>query len=775
MKYTPLIRPLKPGLKISDTGNKARSLIFLNKFGFRIPATYILIAGSYNQYLKEGIPFLEKLREEVSNLPYKSYAIRSSTTCEDSEDFTYAGQFKTLTNITGTDNILKAIQEIWESADCFTDSEYHKRIVKEGNACAVIIQEMVHAKLAGVSFSKNPITNQEEIIIEAVEGPGEDLVQRGVTPLRWRFRNGVITEGNCDYSFIDVIGRIAADTEKLRRLFRYHVDIEWVYNGEQIYYLQFRNITGNKELNIYSSKLAKEMLPGQIKPLVWSVNIPLVNGTWIKLLSEITGYLDIRPEDLAKSFYYRTYFNIAVLGRIFMQFGLSARILEDLLLGRDDTKPSFKPGLRTLRHSFRIMKFIYGKMTFEKRFLNRYALLRQRYDEISERINADFSLDTYQKLYSMMFEEGTKLTYLNIVIPILMQIYNKRLSKRLKKIGIEYDMLDFNADFPELQSLSPLPSIKRIRAEIDLLPESLRSAITSFDILKSYPEAIHIIRYIDMFLKDFGHFSESGNDFSIPKWQENPSQVFNMIMKSESVSGKTGLCRFSELETGGKRPGYGLRRLYMKAGRFKVYREQISSLFIFGHGLFRQLFLKVGSELRKHGVIASEEDIFYLDKKEIDGIIEEIRSGEVRFRHDLINARKDEIAATSDFLLPSVIYGEHAPILEMGRIKNHHGVGSSPGIFTGVTKVIRGTNEFGSVTRGDILVIPFSDVSWTPVLTLAGAIISETGGVLSHCSIIAREMGIPALVSVENACSIGDGLNATVDGSNGILTIHDYE
>ena len=73
------------------------------------------------------------------------------------------------------------------------------------------------------------------------------------------------------------------------------------------------------------------------------------------------------------------------------------------------------------------------------------------------------------------------------------------------------------------------------------------------------------------------------------------------------------------------------------------------------------------------------------------------------------------------------------------------------------------------------VIIPFSDVSWTPILTIAGAIVSETGGLLSHCSIIAREMGIPALVSVENACATGSGLRATVDGSNGILTIHDYE
>jgi pyruvate,water dikinase len=130
---------------------------------------------------------------------------------------------------------------------------------------------------------------------------------------------------------------------------------------------------------------------------------------------------------------------------------------------------------------------------------------------------------------------------------------------------------------------------------------------------------------------------------------------------------------------------------------------------------------------------------------------------------------------TRDIVLPVVIYGEEAPLPETGRSRNHSGTGTSPGSYTGKTKVVKSVGDFESVTRGDVLLIPFSDVSWTPVLAKAGAIVSETGGMLSHCSIIAREMGIPAMVSVPNACAIGGGLTVTINGSNGVLTIHDYE
>jgi pyruvate,water dikinase len=109
------------------------------------------------------------------------------------------------------------------------------------------------------------------------------------------------------------------------------------------------------------------------------------------------------------------------------------------------------------------------------------------------------------------------------------------------------------------------------------------------------------------------------------------------------------------------------------------------------------------------------------------------------------------------------------------KTKNHSGTGTSSGAYTGKTRVVRRIKDFDAVIQGEVLLIPFSDVSWTPILVRAGAIVSETGGMLSHSSIIARELGIPALVSVPNACSLGDGLTVTVNGSNGILTIHDYE
>ena len=762
MKHQTLIKKLRAGLKSDVTGNKANSLIFLHRYGFNIPLTYLVTVQAHERFVAEGAIVIEELKKELANLPDKIYAVRSSTTAEDSKDFTFAGQFQTLINVSGVGNILDAIIKVWDSATFLTDNEYVRRSGVSQLACAVIIQEMIPSKLAGVSFSRNPVTDQNEIVIEAVEGFGEELVQKGVTPMRWRIKNDVIFEGDDHHHLIHVIRQVAHDTYKLKRYYGHHIDIEWAYDGEQLFYLQLRKITARKEINIYSNKMAREMLPGQVKPLVWSVNIQLVNSTWIDLISEITGPLKIKPDDLAKPFYFQAYFNVSTLSRVFSEFGLSSDNLEQLMIRDDGSKHSFKPGLKTLKHSFRIIRFLYTKLRFEKRYLREYDYLKSKSQHLEKQMKENFSLENYPEYYATLFADCKRITYLNIVIPMLMTISHKKLKKRLKRISLDYNNLDFGPDFPLLAVYSPSDAMQKIKDEI-----------LSLEGLRKHKEADHITERIDSFINDFGHFSESGNDLSYPKWKEDPEMVFKMITDYSTPEKNADHYSLSEMKNTGIKTSPSLMRLYMKAGRFKVYREQISSLYIFGYGLFRLIFLKLGIDFASRGIINSENDIFYLSKEEVDGIINKFdTSSPVNYR-ELIMSRKNEMDQTKDIPLPPVIYGEEAPLPDKGNMRNKSGTGTSPGTFTGTTRVVRRTEDFSSVVNGEVLLIPFSDVSWTSVLVNAGAIVSETGGMLSHSSIIAREMGIPSLASVANACAVGSGKRVTVNGSNGLLTIHD--
>lgn len=775
MKHQTLIKKLRAGLNADETGNKANSLIFLHHYGFNIPLTFLVTTNAYSRYLKEGRAVLDDLAREIAELPDRSYAVRSSTTAEDSREYSFAGQFLTLINIRGTASILEAVRSVWDSVALLNNSEYLERTTVTEIKCGVIIQEMIPAELAGVSFSRNPVTDQNEIVIEAVEGAGEELVQKGLTPMRWRLRKALVMEGNEQYNLFPVIRQVARDTAKLRLYYGQHIDIEWVYDGKRLYYLQLRQITGRKEVNIYSNRMAREMLPGQIKPLVWSVNIPLVNGTWLGILSDITGPLEVRPEELARPFYYQAYFNIKTLGKIFSEFGMSADSLDLLMTRNESGGHSFRPGIKMLRHTFRIISFLISIMRFEKRFPGEYEALLQFYRDYAGKLEKQFTPADYHDDYNRLFEKGHRLAYMNIITPMLMTMYHKRLRKKLSRAGIDYDLLDNRKAFPELVDFAPLYDMNSIRKDLEALPSSVRENCTTLESLRSHPDAALVTRRIDQFISRFGHLSDSGTDFSYPKWEEDPEMVFRMILSSTEPPERKGFCPVEAMKGNGARISKGLYRRCIRAGRMKLYREQISSLYIYGYGLFRRLFLKVGAALTADGIIDSPDDIYMLAKDEVDSIVDNPGRADRQSCRNLIKERREEMERTKDIVLPPVIYGEEAPLPDGRRHKSHSGTGTSSGTYIGTTRVVRNRSDFQSVSDGDVILIPFSDVSWTPVLIRAGAIVSETGGMLSHCSIIARELGIPALVSVPNACALGNGLTVTVNGSNGILTIHNYE
>ena len=86
--------------------------------------------------------------------------------------------------------------------------------------------------------------------------------------------------------------------------------------------------------------------------------------------------------------------------------------------------------------------------------------------------------------------------------------------------------------------------------------------------------------------------------------------------------------------------------------------------------------------------------------------------------------------------------------------------------------MVKGIADFAKLESGDVLIIPYSDVGWTPLFAKAGAVVAESGGILSHSSIIAREYNIPAVVSVNGAMKLPDFTLVTVDGFQGEISIH---
>jgi len=100
------------------------------------------------------------------------------------------------------------------------------------------------------------------------------------------------------------------------------------------------------------------------------------------------------------------------------------------------------------------------------------------------------------------------------------------------------------------------------------------------------------------------------------------------------------------------------------------------------------------------------------------------------------------------------------------------GTPGSAGTVTGAARLVRGPDDFVRVRPGDIVICPFTDPAWTPLLRIVAGVVTEAGGALSHAAIIARENGIPAVLGVAGAlAAIPDGAPVTVDGTTGTVTM----
>lgn len=99
------------------------------------------------------------------------------------------------------------------------------------------------------------------------------------------------------------------------------------------------------------------------------------------------------------------------------------------------------------------------------------------------------------------------------------------------------------------------------------------------------------------------------------------------------------------------------------------------------------------------------------------------------------------------------------------------GTPGSGGTATGTARIVRGPGDFERVRPGDILVCPFTDPAWTPLLRVVAGVVTETGGVLSHAAIVAREQAIPAVLGIPDATSrLNDDTVITIDGTTGTVT-----
>jgi pyruvate,water dikinase len=700
-----------------------------------------------------------------------TYAVRSSANIEDGAERSYAGQFTTRLDVSAVD-VPAAIRGVRASIGGERVASYRDHLgAGDGVAMHVIVQPMVQAVAAGVSFSRNPITGLNEVVVEAVRGRGDRLVDDGVTPDRWIDRWGVWRErpdGGCLPE--SAVASIVTGTREIGEAFGAPVDLEWVWDGAQVWWLQLRPITGLGEVAIYSNRISREVMPGIIKPLVWSINVPMVNRAWVDLFTEAIGPNDIEPESLAKSFAYRSYFNMGAIGDIFELLGMPRDSLEMLLgLPAGADAPSVRPSTATMRLLPRMLRLVAGKARYGRSVMGEVHSLMsayRRFDRSDLSALSDAALLAEIHALSAL---GVRAAYANIVTPLLANLHHAVMRRRLAAVGLDPEAVDLGGT-AELADVNPNPHLDVLRDRVDGLEPAVVDAIR----VGGYAALPGELRTdVDAFLDRFGHLSASGNDFSVAPWRETPDAVVTMILDHAAAHGAATRVDWGDAERRFRAPVRPMMRAVRRRARQAVeHREAVSFTYTYGYGLFRRYFTEVGSRLAQRGAIPDPGDVMYLS-------IDEVRSALIGrdlplAPTELVAQRKAEIEAVRDVVMPEVIYGDDfVPVHLPPDGRTLRGIPSSRGHHRGTVRVVTSMDDFGKVEAGDVIAIPFSDVGWTPLFARAGAVIAESGGMLSHSSIVAREYRVPCVVSVAGATRLPDGASVVVDGYAGTVVVED--
>jgi len=757
-------------------GGKAVGLHWLVRHGFRVPDAWVLLPPPATPAGSE----LEAALESVIR-PRRHYAIRSSADLEDGSSRSFAGQFHSVLSVTGTQAAAQAVLEVLETmaGDGFRSYSPDGEAREQRPASmAVVVQEMVTPEFSGVAFSANPITGFTETIIEAVPGLGEGLMQRGETPERWIRKAGAWrTRPAAPELPESVAEQLAADIAEIARRYKQPVDVEWVLAEGRLSYVQLRPITGIGQISYYSNRISREMLPGIIVPLVWSVNIPVVNGVWIRLLDRLVGRTGLTPYDLASRFYCRAYFNMGSFGTILGKLGLPRESLE-MLGGMERSggqRPAFSLTSKTLTKLPRALVFAAGLLAHERKAKRLLTESRSAFREFLGRL--DLNTDDPAHLVRALDElrpisEG--VAYLNVVTPLLSEAHNHLLARRLSRIGIDYHNVDFaNRDRGD-EGREPTEAICLLHDASQQLALTLQQRLVQIGVgaLRSEPHAREFTALFDRFIATYGHFSDSGNDFSLVPWREDQAAVVSLI--EAQVAPRTSTVRVTRQDIAGRRGGRRCLRAFDRASRFQVLREEISSFFTLCHGYHRPLYLRLAEVCGAAQWHPCGRAVFYLSDAEIRSFATGQLAPDEAQR--LIRDRFEEEELVRDALVPDEIFGDIPGPLRIDTGGTISGVGTSPGRHTGRAVKISSVSQAPELAEGDVIVVPYSDVAWTPLFSRAGAIVAESGGFLSHTSIVAREYGIPAVVSADAAMfSIPQGAMVVVDGFAGTVTVLEDE
>lgn len=818
---------VNPGL----TGGKGANLAILAQRGFPVPPGFTIGAQAYRDFLAGGsdrlrevnqLPFhdagklrveSEKLRAALNELELpaavaeevcvqlnrfpagQAFSVRSSSTMEDLAGAAFAGQHETYLNCSGVTHILAKIKacylSLWfDRAIAYRQQQGFDHALA---AMSVVIQQMVPCEVAGVGFSINPVNGDlGELIVDANFGLGESVVSgegevdhftidratRAIRTARIAEKSRKIvavaggteevllapTEGARPCLSEDQLAQLTGLLLRIEASYRFPQDIEWGFAGGELYLLQSRPITTIPPR--WTRDESTERFPNVITPLTWE----FVESGFHRSLNhsfQLMGFPRFHGKwfGMHGHYIYGNQNAVELYGR---RAPFLVRNLEEL-----------RATLPQLREEFQWVQEL--PVTWA-RDLDHYLISLGKF--MSEPL-AGLSLREVWAYVRAVNELGADYFLPNIAISITHSTLYRLLHRLLEMAcGPEAarSLFDRLIAYCETKTgvinkeLFELAALIRARPALEqILQEHASREVLERQLLARFPE---VNTRFEKFLRDHGHREVDFDAYS-PTWLELPWVVLDnvrMILQTPMTPVPAARERelkirmqSAELELFQTLPAdlhfffaeiLRLARVYTSLDDLEHYQTTRLTLPL------RRGLRELGGRLVRLGVLAEPLDVFFAHGEQVTRAIEQ--ADEPGWQALAEAVRRQKAAwLQARARPPEWVLGEHhAPAAADG--DSLAGLAGSAGTAEGPVFLVLGPDDFAKFPKGAVLVARATNPTWTPLFYSAAAVVTESGGPLSHGAVTAREMRIPAVMAVKASLSrLKNGQWVRVDGSLG--------
>ena len=774
-----ILQPLEI-LTIHPVGGKAHALASLTQAGFKIPTWFAVTSGELS------LPSLEGL-----------HAVRSSAMAEDGAENSFAGQYHSYLNISPTDipAHIEKVQQSGTSAHLTTYAQ--NREVSSHQKVAVIVQEMVDAKFAGVAFGADPVSGERDLtLVSAVSGLGEKLVSGEVDSENWRVSRNDAIEGSSTLLTHDQIRAISNLTRRCNAHFGSPQDIEWALDQEDhLWLLQSRPITTiaklpdpADELTVWDNSNIAESYRGITSPLTYSFATRIyqhVYREFCKLLKVPRWKVDQNDRVFPKMLGHiqgHVYYNLVswyrvlallpgfTVNRSFMEqmMGVKQPLPDEIVskIIAENKTSKWRDSLALLKTTFGLARSFFGLNKQIKAFQSRLNQALDLTTPLSQ-LRTEELIAHYHELEKQLLHRWDAPLVNDFFAMIFYGLLSKKTADPNSHLRDTGDII--SARPPRL--IKEMAELARPHPElVKLLTSDATTPQKMAEIRKTQDLSQKLTAYLD----EFGDRCLEELKLESPTVTDDPSSLLQSIGSFATNPPRKNSANPGDAAANSS-PSFLQKFLINKTRTLVRNRENLRFERTRLFGRVRRIMTELGRRLHADQQLEHIDDIFFLTLDEV------LETGKSQPLKALVLARKAEFQTYENTTPPPDRFTTRGPLHRHKTFQSDartastesdlQGIGACAGIVRGPVRVVTNPRE-ASLQPSEILVATQTDPGWVVLFPPAAGLLVERGSLLSHSAIVARELDLPCIVSLTDITkTLKTGDHIEMNGQTGQVSL----